>query len=114
MKLLRSALRSYPATARRRIVLLVCCVASVSGLLQSGVDQLVSNVFPMCKQQPGAAIEARIKDLLDRTKLEENVRQCDLYAGAPAIMSEHADDTHAAKDSVFLPEKAEALWSEFG
>jgi beta-glucosidase len=59
-------------------------------------------------------IEARIHDLTQRMTPEEKVRQLDLYAGAPALMSRHTDDTHAAKDAVFLPEKAEALWGSLG
>ena len=51
---------------------------------------------------------------MQRMKPEEKVRQLDLYAGAPALMSGHTDDTHAAKDAVFLPEKAEALWGDLG
>jgi len=65
-------------------------------------------------KQPDASIEARIQDLMHRMTPEEKVRQLDLYAGAPALMSKHTDDTHAAKDAVFLPEKAEALWGNLG
>jgi beta-glucosidase len=46
--------------------------------------------------------------------LEEKVRQLDMYAGAPAIMSSHTDDTHAAADAIFLPEKAQVLWGDLG
>ena len=46
--------------------------------------------------------------------LEEKVRQLDMYAGATGIMSRHTDDTHAAADADFLPEKAQALWGDLG
>jgi beta-glucosidase len=65
-------------------------------------------------KQPNAPVELRIHDLMQRMTLEEKVRQLDLYAGAPVLMSRHTDDTHAAKDAVFLPEKAEALWGSLG
>jgi hypothetical protein len=52
--------------------------------------------------------------LLARMKPEEKVRQLDLYAGTPALMSAHTDDTHATKDAAFLPEKAEKLWGDLG
>jgi beta-glucosidase len=55
-----------------------------------------------------------VNDLLRRMSLEEKVRQLDMYAGAPAIMSSHTDDTHAAADAIFLPEKAQVLWGDLG
>lgn len=72
-----------------------------------------SDSTPIYKQR-NAPIEARIRDLMHRMTPEEKVRQLDLYAGAPALMSKHTDDTHAAKDAVFVPEKAEALWGNLG
>lgn len=72
-----------------------------------------SDGTPVYKQR-NAPIEARIRDLMHRMTPEEKVRQLDLYAGAPALMSKHTDDTHAAKDAVFVPEKAEALWGNLG
>jgi beta-glucosidase len=113
MKLIRSSLRRYTATAGRRIFLLACCVAPISVLARSGAGQSASDAVPVYKQ-PGVPIEARIRDLMGRMKPEEKVRQLDLYAGAPALMSGHTDDTHAAKDAGFLPEKAEALWGDLG
>ena len=108
MKLLR---RYTPAG--RWIFLLSCSVASISLLARSGVGQSAADAVPLYKQ-PGAPIEARIQDLMGRMKPEEKMRQLDLYAGAPALMSAHTDDTHAAKDAVFLTEKAEALWGDLG
>ncbi len=46
--------------------------------------------------------------------LEEKVRQLDMYSSATAIMSGHSDETHAAANAVFLPEKAQALWGDLG
>src|SRR3984893_17973866 len=101
-------------TAGRRIFLLVCFVAPISLLpARSGAGQSTPDTAPVYKQR-SAPIEARIQDLMARMKPEEKVRQLDLYAGAPALVSRHTDDTHAAKDAVFLPEKAEALWGDLG
>jgi beta-glucosidase len=61
-----------------------------------------------------APIESRITDLLRRMTLEEKVRQLDLYSGAQYIVDKHTDDTHAAPDAIFLPEKAQALWGNLG
>src|SRR5258708_14943094 len=114
MKLFRPARRRHTATAGHRIFLLACCVAPISVLLARGVaGQSTSDTAPVYKQR-SALIEARIQDLMARMKPEEKVRQLDLYAGAPALVSRHTDDTHAAKDAVFLPEKAEALWGDLG
>lgn len=46
--------------------------------------------------------------------LAEKVRQLDMYSGAKDLMSRQLDATHAAPDAVFLPEKANALWSNLG
>lgn len=58
--------------------------------------------------------EQRVRDLLSRMTLEEKVRQLDLYSGATAIVSAHTDDTHAALDASFVPDKAKALWGTLG
>jgi Beta-glucosidase-related glycosidases len=79
----------------------------------SGIVEAASGSAPIYKQRD-APIEARIQDLMRRMTPAEKVRQLDLYAGAPALMSSHTDETHAAKDAVFLPEKAEALWGNLG
>ena len=115
MNLLRLAFGKRTATVGRlMLVLTVCCVAPAPLMLaRSGVGQSASNAVPMYKQ-PNMPIETRIHDLMQRMTPEEKVRQLDLYAGAPALMSGHTDDTHAAKDAVFLPEKAEALWGNLG
>jgi beta-glucosidase len=65
-------------------------------------------------KQSGVPIERRVDDLLHRMTLEEKVRQLDLYSGATALVDKHTDDTHAASDAVFLPERAESLWGNLG
>jgi beta-glucosidase len=65
-------------------------------------------------REANAPIEQRVDDLLQRMTIEEKVRQLDMYSGATAIMSAHTDDTHAAADATFLPEKAQALWGNLG
>ena len=65
-------------------------------------------------RQANAPIERRIDDLLRRMTLEEKVRQLDMYAGAKDIVDRHTDDTHAAADAVFLPEKAHSELGNLG
>src|SRR5882762_23583 len=61
-----------------------------------------------------APVEKRVDDLLNRMTVEEKVRQLDMYSSAREIVDKHTDDTHAAADAVFLPEKAAALWGSLG
>ena len=72
-----------------------------------------SSVEPAYKQA-SAPLEQRVRDLLSRMTLEEKVRQLDLYSGARALVDKHTDDTHAASDAVFLPDRAESLWGNLG
>jgi beta-glucosidase len=65
-------------------------------------------------RQPSVPIGRRVEDLLGRMTLEEKVRQLDMYAGAKDLMDKRADNTHAAPDSNFLPEKAETILGTFG
>ena len=65
-------------------------------------------------RQVTAPIENRINDLIGRMTLEEKVRQLDLYSGAGAIVDKRKDETHAATDAVFLPDKAQALLGALG
>jgi beta-glucosidase len=65
-------------------------------------------------QRTGVPLEVRINDLLGRMTLEEKVRQLDLYSGATALVSKHLDDTHAAPDAVFQPDKAKDLFGTLG
>lgn len=115
MNLLRLAFGKRTATVGRwMLVLTVWCVALAPLMLaRSGVGQSASSAAPVYKQ-PNMPIETRIHDLMQRMTPEEKVRQLDLYAGAPVLMSGHTDDTHAAKDAFLVPEKAEALWGNLG
>jgi beta-glucosidase len=65
-------------------------------------------------KQAATPVEQRVVDLLARMTLEEKVRQLDLYAGAAALVDKQSDDTHAAADAVFVPDKAEALFGNLG
>ena len=65
-------------------------------------------------QPPDVPLETRVNDLLARMTLEEKVRQLDLYSGATTLVSKHLDETHAAPDAVFLPDKAKDLWGTLG
>ncbi|HKO20520.1 MAG TPA: glycoside hydrolase family 3 N-terminal domain-containing protein, partial [Acidobacteriaceae bacterium] len=65
-------------------------------------------------RQAGAPVEQRIDDLMQRMTLAEKVRQLDMYSGAKDLMSRRIDPTHAARDAVFLPEKAQQLWADLG
>ncbi|HTA78541.1 MAG TPA: glycoside hydrolase family 3 N-terminal domain-containing protein [Terracidiphilus sp.] len=61
-----------------------------------------------------APIEDRVNDLLEQMTLVEKARQLDMYSSAREIMSAHTDDTHAALDAKFVPEKAQAVWGDLG
>jgi beta-glucosidase len=59
-------------------------------------------------------LEQRLDDLLSRMTPQEKARQLDMYSSAREIMSAHTDDTHAALDATFVPEKAESVWGSLG
>lgn len=59
-------------------------------------------------------LEERLNDLLSRMTPEEKARQLDMYSSAREIVSAHTDETHAALDAAFVPEKAEAIWGSLG
>src|SRR5271170_2409003 len=61
-------------------------------------------------RRPSESVELRIDDLMRRMTLAAKVRQLDLYAGAKALVDKRTDETHAAPGSVFLPDKAQALF----
>ena len=67
-------------------------------------------------RQADAPIELRVDDLLKRMTLEEKVRQLDMYAGAKGLLDKQKtnDQNHAAPDSAFVPEKADALFGSLG
>jgi beta-glucosidase len=100
---------------KRAILLSVLCFAACLFLpahlprahAQSGPQ------VPLYKQSD-APLQARIDDLMRRMTLEEKVRQLDMYSSAREIVDKHTDDTHAALDAVFLPEKAQSLWGDLG
>jgi beta-glucosidase len=91
------------------------------GLLLCGAALIPSfgSVVAHSQQEPlykhaNAPVEARVNDLLHRMTLDEKARQLDMYSGARYIVDKHTDDTHAASDAVFLPEKAQILWGGLG
>ena len=59
-------------------------------------------------------IEQRIDDLISRMTPQEKARQLDMYSSAREIMSAHTDETHAAPDAAFVPEKARSIWGDLG
>ncbi len=61
-----------------------------------------------------APLEGRVDDLVRRMTVPEKVRQLDLYSGATALVDKQSDETHAARGSVFLPDKALALFGTVG
>src|ERR1700733_22283 len=65
-------------------------------------------------RQSHAPIERRIDDLIRRMTLAEKVRQLDLYSGAKDLVDAHTDNTHAAPDAAFVPERAETLLGTLG
>jgi beta-glucosidase len=86
----------------------LCLAWAATGAAQSATDA----VFPYKQSQ--VPIEGRVDDLLQRMTLEEKVRQLDLYSGARALVDKYTDDTHAASDAVFLPDRAESLFRTLG
>ena len=69
---------------------------------------------PPLYKDASAPVEQRLNDLVQRMTSEEKVRQLDMYSSAREIMSAHIDDTHAALDAKFEPEKAQAIWGNVG
>jgi beta-glucosidase len=92
----------------------LCCAACFFLPAQlAPVHAQSANQAPLYKQSD-APLEARIDDLMRRMTLEEKARQLDMYSSAREIVDKHTDDTHAALDAVFLPEKAQSLWGDLG
>ena len=89
------------------------CVAFLISTLLTAAGAQRPQESPLYKDAH-APIEARVNDLLQRMTLEEKARQLDMYSAARYIVDKHTDDTHAALDAVFLPEKAQSLWGELG
>ncbi|MGB7548157.1 MAG: glycoside hydrolase family 3 N-terminal domain-containing protein, partial [Terracidiphilus sp.] len=96
-------------------MLLSACLLLAGGAAHASAQKTVSGADASALfRQHGAHLEQRVDDLLKRMTLEEKIRQLDLYSGAKALMNQQLDDTHAAPDAVFLPEKAEELWGSLG
>ena len=79
-------------------ITLIVCISPVS---LSGQAPASDALF----RKADVPVERRIDDLLSRMTLEEKVRQLDMYSSATSIVDKHTDDTHAASDAVFLPER---------
>ena len=90
-------------------LVLAACIAPARA--QQGSQGATANAL---YKRPGVPIERRIDDLLRRMTLEEKARQLDLYSAATALVDKHTDETHAALDAAFLPDKAESLWGSLG
>jgi beta-glucosidase len=99
---------------RIALIAVLCCAACCFFSTHlAPVHAQSANQAPLYKQSD-APLEARIDDLMRRMTLEEKARQLDMYSSAREIVDKHTDDTHAALDAVFLPEKAQSLWGDLG
>ncbi len=101
------------ALGRAIVCSLAIFYASGAGAIGAAQQNPGSKGIPIYKESD-APIEQRVEDLLGRMTLEEKVRQLDLYSGARDLFDKHSDDTHAASDAIFLPDKAQALWGSLG
>ena len=82
--------------------------------LSSAIAQKAAPSPAPVDRQPHASIEQRIDDLIRRMTFAEKVRQLDLYSGAKDLVDAHSDDTHAAPNASFVPERAAALFGTLG
>jgi beta-glucosidase len=101
-------------TGAAALISVLCCAACC--FLPAHLAPLhaqSANPAPVYKQSD-APLAARIDDLMRRMTLEEKARQLDMYSSAREIVDKHTDDTHAALDAVFVPEKAQSLWGDLG
>jgi beta-glucosidase len=98
---------------RAALIAVLCYAACFFPALLAPVHAQSANQTPLYKQA-AAPLEARIDDLVRRMTLEEKARQLDMYSSAREIVDKHTDDTHAALDAVFLPEKAQSIWGDLG
>jgi len=93
-------------------ILLIACSVCLTWATTANAQRAADAAVPY--KQSAVPIETRVDDLLHRMTLEEKVRQLDLYSGATALVNKHTDDTHAASEAVFLPDRAESLWGNLG
>lgn len=100
----------------RNTPLLAACWLTFAVAVSSAIGQNVAPAVPASApyKQHNLPIERRLDDLIGRMTLEEKVRQLDLYSGATAIVDRHSDDTHATREALFVPEKAQALFGDLG
>jgi beta-glucosidase len=110
---LRLQIRSLVSPRKTNLPIFVLLAGLVSSCSFT-LAKLQSTDKKALYHQANAPIEKRVDDLLRRMTLEEKVRQLDLYAGAKDIIDKRTDDTHAAADAVFLPEKAQTEWGNLG
>jgi beta-glucosidase len=92
---------------------ILLCAACLTPIHLTSVGAQSPQQLPLYKQA-GVSIGVRVDDLLRRMTVEEKARQLDMYSGARYIVQRHTDDTHAALDAAFLPEKAQRLWGNLG
>lgn len=110
----RSSSAAQPSEKRAALLSVLCCAASfVLPAHLATVHAQSPSQIPLYRQS-AAPLEARIDDLLRRMTPEEKARQLDMYSSAREIVDKHTDDTHAALDAVFLPEKAQSIWGDLG
>ncbi len=109
MDRLDSGIRQRSRPVLSSVLVLAICAGRVWGQQRDAVSAAKAPY-----QRPDVPLETRVNDLLGRMTMEEKVRQLDLYSGATALASKHLDETHAAPDAVFLPDKAKDLWGTLG
>lgn len=97
------------STHARSVTAALLCVS----LSFAAAQQAAPSSVPVYRQF-SAPIERRIDDLMRRMTLAEKVRQLDLYSGAKDLVDAHKDDTHAAPNAVFVPERAVTLFGTLG
>jgi beta-glucosidase len=94
--------------------LLAVTAASLCASFHFAAAQKAAPLPVLVYRQSHAPIERRIDDLMHRMTLAEKVRQLDLYSGAKDLMDAHTDDTHAAPNAAFVPERAMTLFGTLG
>jgi beta-glucosidase len=110
----RSSRAALLSEKRTTLLSVLCCAASlVLPAHLATVHAQSANQAPLYRQS-AAPLDARVDDLMRRMTLEEKARQLDMYSSAREIVDKHRDDTHAALDAVFVPEKAQSLWGDLG